>query len=1770
MAKSRSGRVTTPTVLQMEATECGAAALAIVLAYYGRYVPLEELRVECRVSRDGSNALYVKKTAEKYGLTGRGYQFTIDELRDLEPPFVVFWELNHFLVVECFARGRVYLSDPASGRRSIDEAAFRASYTGIVFKFEPGPGFRKGGVKPNTWKAVLRRIRGARRAAAYVVLAGLAVAACELAAATYNLVFVDQLLIEQRRHWVRPLILVMGLTAVLRLAAGLIQQAALRRLKLGLAMVHSAKFLWHVLRLPVSFYQQRYAGDVSGRVDGNSLAAELISGQLATTAVGLIMVVFHAALVFAFDPTLAVVGAVFGGLNLAAISAASRLLSDENLKIKQVRGRLQGSMMRAVQIIETIKAGSLEPETLVRLSGYQARITNSFQVVGAAGAALVALPPLLLTATTAAVLWIGGGRVIEGALSVGALVALQTLMIQFHRPFGDLVRLGTSVQALQAELARLDDVRQFPLDPVFTADRTASERPAANEAGGPAPRRLTGHLELRDVTFGYSRTIDEPLISHFSLEIRPGSRVAIVGGSGSGKSTIGRLVSGLLRPWSGQILYDGRPIDAIPRDVFTNQVALVDDQTFLFSGTVRENLTLWDESVPGRDVIRAAIDAGIHRDLIHRRGGYQAHVAEGARNLSGGQRQRLEIGRALIQNPALLVLDEATSALDPVTEALVDDNLRRRGCTCLIIAHRLSTIRDCDEIVVLHQGRVVQRGTHEELLADERGYYRELHDVQDAPEAPPRGERSSPRDRPAVSLAPEDAEPDVDADVFTSNGHHALLPAAAPDAVAASALPSIERSRAIVTELERYGETVETAGNNPLPLDDAGAVWRVTAGQVDVFYVDPPEPGQERGRRRHLCRVEEQGSIFAIDGDRSRDRGGLLAVGVGAARLLKFPKADLLRLSLEPDWRRGVAEMIDDWVDRISRATGPGEPPPTDVWLEPGDPSVLTPGACASTRSRVLWVRQTGCGLRFFGTVAVPECPYDSRFPLSSHAWLTFDRGEGVRPWDTETYMENGDPWAGLERFHRAILDAIAESGGREAALRGLRLDRAARLDRARVAASLAGLATVAGRARDEVGAIEASAEADADGRREEALLEACRAVAAAVGVEVKSPRLDAADDPLRLIARASGFRTRRVRLDEGWWARDGGPLLGYTAEGARPVALLPCGERGYSLFEPGRRVRSAVTAEVAQGLSPTAVTFTKVLGGLRPGAFDLVRFGLPYVRREIRTVLRLGVVSGLLGLVVPVVTAVVIDDAIPRAGRWQLGLLCGFLVAVGLAVAGFQTLQGLALARMKGRLESTLLPAVWDRLLGLPTAFFGLHESGDLALRALGLARVIEALASTSVATLLVGIFSLANLIVLFALDWRLALIALGLLGVWPVVMVLSLPSLWGLQRSIAGDQGRISGFLLVLLGGIARLRVAGAERRAFARWAEMYRGQLERMIRFQTLSDRVILFGDVWPLFVAMAVFAAVIGLGPDTLTAGGFLAFNLALGQGTGAVIGLGRGVLPLLNGLEQYERARPLLKADPEDVEADVEAVTLGGAIRLTNVSFRYDADGPLILDAVSLHVRPGEFVAVVGPSGSGKSTLLRLLLGFETPGDGVIAYDGRELATLDVREVRRQIGVVLQDAQLVPGDVYSNIVGFSSQLTLADAQRAADLSGLADDVAAMPMGIHTVIGEGGGGLSSGQRQRLIIARALARKPRVLFFDEATSALDNKAQAFVSESLRAKLGGTSRLAIAHRLSTVVEADRIYVLSEGRIVQSGRYSQLISEPGPFQDLARRQTLT
>ena len=711
-------RARVPTVLQMEAVECGAAALAMVLAWFGRYVPLEELRVACGVSRDGSKAANMVKGAKRYGLIARGFRREPEDLHRLPIPMIVHWNFNHFVVLEGFGRNQVFLNDPASGPRTVSSEAFDQAFTGVAMTFERGSQFTRGGVKRRLITALRPRLDGSYMALAYVVGTGLLLVVPGLVVPTFSRLFVDDVLVGGATDLARALFLGMGVTVAVTGALTWLQNRHLLRLETKFAVTTSSQFLWHVMHLPMQFFSQRYAGDIGSRVAINDRIAYLLSGELAASFISACMAVFYAALMWQYDRVLSLATLATALLNVVALKYFSSRRIHLNQQLLHEQSRMLGIAMGGLQSVETLKAMGAESDLFAKWSGYQAKAVGTEQRLRVQTELLSAVPRLLMPISTACILGIGGLRVMDGGISMGMLIAFQALMLGFITPVNRMVDLGSTLQEVRGDLARLDDVLSATIDvsPLENASQsTASGQPALYRRAPAIQAKLSGYLELRDVSFGYS-PLEPPLVDRFNLVLQPGQRVALVGGSGCGKTTIARLVCGLYEPWSGEVLFDGRTRQAVPRRLMATSFAVVDQEVFLFEGSIRDNLTLWDATVAEADIVRAATDACMHEEISSRPGNYHSVVEEGGRNFSGGQRQRLEIARALTTNPTVLVLDEATSALDPTTEAQIDDNLRRRGCTCLIVAHRLSTIRDCDEIIVLDRGAIAQRGSHEDLM----------------------------------------------------------------------------------------------------------------------------------------------------------------------------------------------------------------------------------------------------------------------------------------------------------------------------------------------------------------------------------------------------------------------------------------------------------------------------------------------------------------------------------------------------------------------------------------------------------------------------------------------------------------------------------------------------------------------------------------------------------------------------------------------------------------------------------------------------------------------------------------------------------------------------------------------------------------------------------------------------------------------------------------------------------------------------------------------
>ncbi|WP_411054820.1 NHLP family bacteriocin export ABC transporter peptidase/permease/ATPase subunit [Streptomyces sp. E11-3] len=711
---SRPKTVRTPSVLQMEAVECGAAALAMVLAHHGRHVPLEELRIACGVSRDGSRASNILKAARSYGLQAKGMQMEATALADVQGPAILFWEFNHYVVYDGTGRrlGRrgVHINDPAKGRRFVPAEDFDTSFTGVALVFEPDRTFRTGGRKPGVMTAVPARLRGTTGTLLAALLASLLLVGVGAAAPALSRTYIDMFLIGGQTSLLGPLFASLATLVALTAVLTGLQQANLLRGRIISSTLGSARFLRHLLRLPVTFFAQRSPADLVQRLQSNDAVAETLARDLAAAAVDGVVVILYAALLWTYDPQLTVVGVLIALLNVVAMRIVIRLRATHTQKLRADSARLTNTSYTGLQLIETMKATGGEDGYFRRWAGQHATTLDVQQRLGVPSAALAVVAPTLATLNSALILWIGGLRAVEGHISIGLLVAFQALVARFTAPITRLNGVAGRIQDFAADVARLKDVENFPVDTLYLRDEP-----------DPSTRRLKGHVTLENITFGYS-PLDQPLLGGFSLTVGPGRQVALVGGSGSGKSTVSRLISGLYTPWEGTIRIDGERLEDISRSAVAASVAFVDQDIFLFEGTVRDNVALWDPSIPDEAVVAALRDAAVHDVVTRRPEGIHGRVEQDGRNFSGGQRQRLEIARALVRRPSILVLDEVTSALDAETERIIIDNIRRRGCACVVIAHRLSTVRDSDEIVVLDHGAVVERGRHEELVAAQGAY----------------------------------------------------------------------------------------------------------------------------------------------------------------------------------------------------------------------------------------------------------------------------------------------------------------------------------------------------------------------------------------------------------------------------------------------------------------------------------------------------------------------------------------------------------------------------------------------------------------------------------------------------------------------------------------------------------------------------------------------------------------------------------------------------------------------------------------------------------------------------------------------------------------------------------------------------------------------------------------------------------------------------------------------------------------------------------------
>lgn len=710
-------RVKTPTILQMEAVECGAVSLAIVLSWYDRWLPLDVLRSDCGVSRDGSRADNIYRAAEKHGMKVSAYSLDPNEVKNYHLPAIIHWDFNHFVVLEAVSDKHVYINDPASGSRKLSWEEFDHGFTGIFLELKPDKGFEKKGNQPRILPKLFQRLRHSKSSILFIALTTLALAVPGILIPGLTKIFIDNVLILQMTSWLQPILIGLFVTALFTLTLTWLQQAILMRLEIKLAVVNASEFFLHLLHLPMSFFSQRHIGDIQQRLQSSDGVAKLVSQQFGTNAVNLLLAVIYLIVLLFLSIPLTLVAVFLISVNVLVLVLVNKKRADASQRQTKSMNKMMSTAVNGLQIIETFKASGSETDFFRKFAGLHANYLQTEQQLGIVRDVISVIPNVLSQLGNIIILGLGGLLVIKGKMSMGSVIGFQMLYASFSQPINGLVMMTGMLQEIVADLFRIDDVMTHE-----KAKRYQTLPPASLKS---EKATLAGHLVFDNITFGYS-PLAEPLLKDFSLEIKPGRRVALVGGSGSGKSTIGKLLAGHYEPWSGQILIDDIPLMNIPNELRTRSIASVDQEIQFFEGSIKDNLTLWDPTINDENIHNACRMALIHETISEQReGGYEDIIREGGANFSGGQRQRLEIARALLQKPVILILDEATSALDPKMEQIIDTNIRSCGCSVLVISHRLSTIRDCDEIIVLKQGCVIERGTHKQLM-ELQGMYSQL------------------------------------------------------------------------------------------------------------------------------------------------------------------------------------------------------------------------------------------------------------------------------------------------------------------------------------------------------------------------------------------------------------------------------------------------------------------------------------------------------------------------------------------------------------------------------------------------------------------------------------------------------------------------------------------------------------------------------------------------------------------------------------------------------------------------------------------------------------------------------------------------------------------------------------------------------------------------------------------------------------------------------------------------------------------------------------
>jgi NHLM bacteriocin system ABC transporter ATP-binding protein len=955
------------------------------------------------------------------------------------------------------------------------------------------------------------------------------------------------------------------------------------------------------------------------------------------------------------------------------------------------------------------------------------------------------------------------------------------------------------------------------------------------------------------------------------------------------------------------------------------------------------------------------------------------------------------------------------------------------------------------------------------------------------------------------------------------------------------------------------GKAFKTGGNQPFALTGSNSVWYIAQGYIDVF-TSQLENNQPQGKRNYFFTAGKGELLFGIEhGQQGNDRG-LLAIPSPNTGIISIEVEQLKEVMMRPEFTDSLATLLDIWIGHLSQSISRDINPPTHQLIEISGETKVEANLKIRSRKGIVWAEFLTGNALFLGMKEVMEPEKIQKFPVSQDSWLYSLEASTVRTFKTSDICLEEDFFESLENFYGVIFFCDFLNARLNAVDEFIRLKEKTAHDSKIYATALTKIASVINEnlRRSYIDTVQDS------------LVTACQLVAGYSKIAITAPKRPKSEEapPITLndILRSSRIRERQVKLEGNWWKKDNGPLLAFKKEGDFPVALIPKSSSSYEYISPAENIRLVLTAKEASELATEAHQFYRPFPDIPLNGINLTRFALSGSMRDIFIVILAGLFGGMLTILVPLITGNIFDSVIPQSDYRQLYVYSLVILFSIVAIAFFQLIRSFSMIRIETKIDFVLQSAIWDRLLNLPVPFFRKYQAGELAAKANSIMMLRKILSETVVYSLLGAVFILFNFFVMFYYDLSLSLYIAAFLLIFLLSVFFVGKKIQQRQKKIIELQNNIFGMLIQFLSSISKIRIAGAEANAFLQWADRFSKNKRATYEVRKLLTIITLMATVLPLITILFVFGMISWQIPNTLSTGQFMAFFAALTLTVAATLQLGMALVSFLMVIPLFDSVRPILEAEKENNTLKPEVQNLSGEIEVSNVSFRYQPDGPLVLKNVSLQISPGEFIAIVGTSGSGKSTLLRLLLGFEVPESGSVYYDRQNLSSFDPTSLRRQVGTVMQQSQLIPGNIASNIIGMTNA-AFDDALEAARNVGLEEDINQMPMGMLTVVTDGLSTISGGQRERIMIARAIVNKPRLLFFDEATSSLDNKTQQKVSKSLE-KLQAT-RVVIAHRLSTVMNADRIYLMENGMIEESGTYQELINKAGKFADLVKRQMI-